>query len=47
MHIFHAQKRGDAVARQYRQYLSALTAIGAKPESNELADLHTKLMKTV
>ena len=47
MHIFHAQKRGDAVARQYRQYLSALTAIGAKPESNELADLHTKLMKAI
>ena len=45
MKIFHAQSRPDAVARQYRLYRSAMAAVGASPDSDELADLCRKLMQ--
>lgn len=47
MRIFHAQKRPDAIARQYRQFLSALETIGTKPETDELATLKSALVKSI
>lgn len=45
MKVFHAQNRSDAVARQYRQYRSALAAVGAPSDSDELADLCRRLVQ--
>ncbi|MGH1353533.1 MAG: AfsR/SARP family transcriptional regulator [Thalassovita sp.] len=34
--VFHAQGRSDALARQYRQYKKAMTAMGSTPEGSEV-----------
>jgi DNA-binding SARP family transcriptional activator len=45
MRIFHDQNRPDTITRQYRQYRTAMDAIGAEPETDDLRDLHNELLK--
>lgn len=47
MRIFHAQKRADAVLRQYRQFLTAMDAMELVPETNDLEVLKSKLMNSL
>lgn len=43
MRIFHAQGRTEAITRQYRQYLSAVEAIGGSSERAAIHRLHSTL----
>jgi hypothetical protein len=45
MRIFHDQNRPDTITRQYRQYRTAMDAIGAEPETDDLRTLHNELLK--
>ncbi|WP_232230445.1 bacterial transcriptional activator domain-containing protein [Marivivens sp. JLT3646] len=47
MRIFHAQNRADAIARQYRQYLSSMDAMELKPETDTLERLRAELVDTL
>lgn len=47
MRIFHAQKRSDAIARQYRQFQSAMDAMESKPETETLERLKTELISSL
>lgn len=47
MRIFHAQKRADAVTRQYRQYLSAMDAMELEPETDILGRLRSDLINSL
>lgn len=47
MRIFHAQNRADAIARQYRQYLSSMDAMELKPETDTLERLRSELVDTL
>ncbi|MGC1505816.1 MAG: BTAD domain-containing putative transcriptional regulator [Sulfitobacter sp.] len=47
MRIFQAQKRADAIARQYRQYLSAMDAMELDPETDALERLRSELINSL
>jgi DNA-binding SARP family transcriptional activator len=47
MRIFHAQKRVDAIARQYRQFLSAMDAMELEPETDMLERLRFELVNSL
>ena len=47
MRIFHAQKRADAITRQYRQFLSAMDALELEPETQALAMLRSDLVNSI
>ncbi len=47
MRIFHAQNRADAIARQYRQYLSAMDAMELEPETDALERLRSELINSL
>lgn len=47
MRIFHAQKRADAIARQYRQFLSAMDAMELEPETDMLEMLRLELVNSL
>jgi DNA-binding SARP family transcriptional activator len=47
MRIFHAQKRVDAIARQYRQFLTAMNAMDLEPETNTLERLKSELVNSL
>ncbi|MEM5468075.1 AfsR/SARP family transcriptional regulator [Celeribacter marinus] len=47
MRIFHAQKRADAIARQYRQFLTAMDSMELVPESEALARLKSELINSL
>lgn len=47
MRIFHAQKRGDAIVRQYRQYLSAMDAMELEAETDTLERLRLDLVNSL
>lgn len=47
MRIFHAQKRADAVLRQYRQFLTAMEAMELVPETDDLEILKSKLINSL
>ena len=44
MRVFHAQGRREAIDRQFRLYLNALSHFDDRPKSTSLQDLHRKLM---
>ena len=47
MRIFHAQKRSDAIARHYHQYLSAMDAMELRSETDTLERLRTELINSL